>query len=403
MKVLHVNEHLAHKGGVETYLLSLLPMLRERGVEAGFVYDAGDGDLFRPSMRVEGLQQAAFGAEAAARQQMAAVLERERPDVVHLHNFQNVGVVEACLDYGPTVMTTHDYRSVCPANSFFYKRTQEVCGRDCAGPGCFTTTLRKHCVTPRPRYAAYFYHRVKWLARNAGRFAHVIAPSAGARDRLVRARFAAPHVSVLPYFCPVAPAARPRPLPEATTITFMGRIAPNKGHEFFVQALGLLPADVAGVMVGSFNDENERYIRQLAAAHGCERRLTLRKWATRQEVQAILDETSVFVFPSLWPETLGIVGLEALARGVPVVASDLGGVREWLRDRENGVLVQPKSPAQIADAVRFLTETPERLQAFGMRAIETINERFLPAHHADELVRLYHHVAARKSPVGTEA
>ena len=63
-------------------------------------------------------------------------------------------------------------------------------------------------------------------------------------------------------------------------------------------------------------------------------------------------QSNVLVFPSVWAETLGIVGLEALAHGVPVVASDVGGVREWLDDEKTGFLVPPKSPQAIASAIQ---------------------------------------------------
>jgi glycosyltransferase involved in cell wall biosynthesis len=183
-------------------------------------------------------------------------------------------------------------------------------------------------------------------------------------------------------------------VPETPTITFIGRIASNKGHEYFVEALGQLPEAVQGIMVGSFTNESEQAIQALAQRHGCQDRLSLRRWATREEILQILDTTTVFIFPSLWPETLGIVGIEALSRGVPVVASDLGGVREWLRDGENGRLVPPKSAARISEAVLELIDSPHKLIESGKRGIETIHEAFMPAQHTDRLVKIYEDAAS---------
>ena len=391
MKALHINEHLKRKGGVETYMLSLLPLLEEQGVRSTVVYGAGDASEYENSIQVPGIGDVGFRGQAAVRQQMKALLASERPDVIHIHNVQNVGVVQACLDYGVTVMTAHDYRAICPAMTFFYRRTQEVCTRQC-GVGCFSTTLTKHCLTPRPQYAGYFYYRAKWNTKNALRFGKIIAPCSYAQDRLLQAGFDSDQVTVLPYFCPLEPLLYPRSLPKRPTITFMGRIAPNKGHEFFVQALGKLPGEVQGIMVGNFTDTTERTIRQLAQQQGCENRLSLRNWASRDEVLQILDDTTVFIFPSLWPETLGIVGLEALARGVPVVASDIGGVREWLRDGENGILVQPKAPDQISAAVLSLIKDERQLNSFGECGINTIKEKFMPSQHTTELIRNYEQV-----------
>jgi len=388
MKVLHVNEHLAHKGGVETYLFGLLPRLEEREVVPVVAYGDGDPALHEPIRHVPALGTAGFRAEGRARSQMEEVLQDEAPDVVHVHNVQNVGALQASLDYGPTVVTTHDYRWVCPANNFFHERPQAVCERTC-GLGCFATTITKRCVTPRPQYAAYFYRRAKWGIEHAGDFAHVIAPSEGARSKYETSGFEDAAMSILPYFCELEPREAPRPLPETPTITYLGRIASNKGHEYFVEALGQLPDTVHGRMVGGISDDASQTLRRLAEQHGCADQLELHGWASRSEVVDLLDHTSVFVFPSLWPETLGIVGLEALSRGVPVVASDVGGVREWCREDDTGYLVPPKEGAAIANRVEHLLSSEDRLRAFGERGIELIRDRFRPEQHVDQLLHIY--------------
>lgn len=393
MKVVHINEHLLRKGGVETYLLAVLPMLEERGVSTHVVYGGGDPALWSSSTALPGVSRASFTEDATAARQLRAILDAEQPDVVHVHNVQSLGVLRASVDFGRTVMTTHDFRSICPANTFFYQNTQEECGRDGAELGCFKTTLTKHCLSRQPHYGAYFYRRARWAMSNYDRVSRVIAPSGGARDRLLRAGVSAESVDVLPYFCPVEPAERPRALPKRPTITFMGRIARNKGHEYFVEALGLLPQRFQGVMVGSFDPSSEAAVRDLAEEHRCLDRLQLRPWASRGEVRDVLDSTTVFVFPSLWPETLGIVGLEAMARGVPVVGSDIGGVREWLEDGVNGRLVEPKAPQAIRDAVLDLTASEQRLNSAGAAGLRTIRSRFMAHQHVDRLTDIYARVA----------
>lgn len=393
MTVLHVNEHLSHKGGVETYLLALLPRLEDRGVSTAVAYGRGDPSLHTSAHAVATIGQAGFSVQRTARTQMEDVLGTVVPDVIHVHNVQNVGILQACLAYGPTVVTTHDYRWVCPANSFFYENSQSICQRTC-GPGCFPTTLIEHCMSRRPAYGAYYYYRAKWSIARSHRFAQVVVPSEGARNKYVVSGFEQAAMKVLPYFCDLVPRPTPRPLPDRPTITFLGRIAPNKGHEYFVDALGKLPDTVQGVMVGSLSDDDRYRLRERAARGGSADRLVLRGWARRDEVLDLFDHTSVFIFPSLWPETLGIVGIEALSRGVPVVASDVGGVREWCRDGETGYTVPPGDAAAIADRVHHLLSDTGRLRAFGRRGIDLIRTRFLPEHHTDTLLDIYDRACA---------
>ena len=325
LKILHLNEHLALKGGVEIYLLSTLPILSKQGIESIYVYGQGDPSLHSTSFSAPALGKAGFKSQSIARDQVQSILELEKPDLIHIHNVQNIGAVQAALAFAPTLVTTHDYRWICPANTFFYKRTREICHRTCS-PGCFMTTLTKHCLTPRPGYASYFYFRSRWAIKHSEQFVQIISPSFGAQQRYLRSGFPEKKTTVLPYFCSLEPLDEPRPIPARPTITFLGRIAPNKGQEFFIQALGLLPDNVQGVMVGNITEDNLPTLQQMAEQYNCADRLTFSPWVSRKEILKTMDNTSVFVFPSLWEETLGIVGIEALSRGVPVVASEVGGV-----------------------------------------------------------------------------
>jgi glycosyltransferase involved in cell wall biosynthesis len=79
-----------------------------------------------------------------------------------------------------------------------------------------------------------------------------------------------------------------------------------------------------------------------------------------------------------------------MAHGVPVVASDIGGVRQWLRHGINGLLVPPKNVEALAAAIRDLLASPARLMEMGRAGIETIHQSFLIQDHVTRLLRLYH-------------
>ncbi|MFO1092544.1 MAG: glycosyltransferase family 4 protein [Planctomycetaceae bacterium] len=395
MRILHVNDHLASVGGIETYLLSLMPRLERLGHQQMFVFGKGNPSLADRAAQVLELSQGGKRHEDAGRRALSRILADFRPDVVHLHNIYNVGAIDACLNSAPTVVTGHDFRYVCPASSMFYKRTERICTRRC-GPACFGVTLRQKCLTIRPRYAIAYYRRVRWMASNWGRFAGLITPSHAAMERFVQAGFPREQSSVLPYFCPLEPLAAPRPNPEQPTILFLGRITAIKGFRYFVQALGRLPANVRGVMIGDFSDENRRRVKSLSADSGCADRLELRPWAERNVIQATMCAASVVCFPSICPETLGIVGLESLACGVPVVASDVGGVREWLIPEVTGLLSPAKDAAAMADGIRTLLTSPELNQRMGRAGLELIREKFSPERHVAGLMDIYRRATGQK-------
>lgn len=406
VRVLHVNEHLNPKGGVETYLLSLGPHLVAAGIEPGYAYASGDPALASPAFHVAELAKADRRSLARGRDAMNEVLADFQPDIVHLHLIHNIGAIEACLSAAPVVVTAHDHRYVCPASNFYFKRNESRCQRTCS-PACFAVTVRRKCMSLRPGYSTAYYRRVRWMMRNAERFAGVIAPSANAAGRMIAAGFPESRTHVLPYFCRVEPLPEPRPVPESPSILYLGRISENKGWRYFVRALGRLPAHVRGTLVGNVSGDRRRIVEDEATSAGCRDRLDIREWATEEEIVQLLRGTSVLVFPSLWDETLGIVGLEALSQGVPVVASDVGGVREWLHDGETGWLVPPGDAAMLAERIGSLVESPELNRGMGSNGIALIGEKFGDVRHTSRLMGIYEQAVAERarsvSPVGGTA
>lgn len=388
MRILHLNEHLNWTGGVETYLLHLIPALEAHGLEQYYAFARGDSSLLANSFEVPELGHFAKRAEQLGYERVRCILDQIKPDVIHVHRVYNLGALRACLDSCPTVVTCHDYLYLCPAGSFFYRRTKTICQRQ-AGLACFAVTLFKHCLTPKPRYALAYYRRVKTFLQWRERFAKIICPSESVRERLLRVGFPAEKTQTLPYFCPIEPLDEPRPTPPKPTILFVGRIRPIKGYDVFIRALGQL-AGVRGILVGDLNGDTSRRINELAKKWDCASRLEVHPWASRGQIPELFKSATIFVFPSVWPETLGIVGLEAMAHGVPVVASDVGGVRQWLRDGVNGALVPPRDATALADAVRRLLNSPESLQRMSQNAIRTIKEGFLLGQHVENLMSLYY-------------
>ncbi|MDX1546585.1 MAG: glycosyltransferase family 4 protein [Rhodothermales bacterium] len=388
MRVAHLINNVMFVGGLETYVLNLIPELRAAGIEQAVVYRNRDEAVALDAEFIP------FSDDAVP--EAVAALERFGPSLVHVHNIHNLAFLEQLLDRFRMVFTTHTHNLICPANDFYLERPKEICERTCSWR-CLPITLQKKCMSIRPQSGLASYRLARWAIGNRDRIAHLVCPCTDAGRRHRQAGFSADRVSVIPYFCELPPLAQPRALPDRPTILFLGRIRDYKGYEYFLEMLAQLPEAVQGVMVGDFTERTREAVGALAQSLGVADRLDCRPWVERGAIRDLFEETTVCVFPSILPETLGIVGLEALATGVPVVAFDVGGVTEWLIPGETGYLAAPKDTEAAARALGELLFDEDALARMGRNGLDLIREKFSRQRHLDHLLRVYH--ASERTPV----
>jgi glycosyltransferase involved in cell wall biosynthesis len=118
----------------------------------------------------------------------------------------------------------------------------------------------------------------------------------------------------------------------------------------------------------------------------------------RQEVLARLASATAAVLPSRWYENQPVVVLEALASGVPVVATSLGGTPELVDHEVDGLLVPPDDPAALAAALDRLLHDPAAASAMGAAGADKVRRAFSPARHLERLHAVYAEAAESVRP-----
>lgn len=157
----------------------------------------------------------------------------------------------------------------------------------------------------------------------------------------------------------------------------------RKGQEHLIRAAGLLARDgieVHLLIVGAPFKGNESHLTRLhdlAAELGISNRVIFA--GEIQDPATAYAAMDVFVLPSEQPEPFGMVMLEAMAAGVPVVASRLGGPIEVVVDGETGVLFQPGKATELAHALATLKNSPELASKMGKAGRDRLITRFAPA------------------------
>lgn len=136
----------------------------------------------------------------------------------------------------------------------------------------------------------------------------------------------------------------------------VGRIDPFKGIEEAVRSLEHLPDRATLTFAGNWDPRAEADLAELVRELGLESRVTMLGRLPRQEIAELYRSSDVLLFPIRWDEPWGLVPLEAMACGCPVVAVARGGSAEYLRDGQNCLLIPRADPRALAAAVRRLAE-----------------------------------------------
>lgn len=307
------------------------------------------------------------------------------PDVVHVHNFQPLlspSIFAACRAFGvPAVQTLHNYRMVCPGS--LLQRDGRVChdcvGRRVAWPGvvhgCYRGSRLQTAATAGMVLGGHL--RGTWR-RDVARF---IVNTDFAREVMIdggieRERLFVKPNSVSDPGPPVAPAAKPYFL-------CASRLVQEKGIETLLRAWAAAP-DLPRLKLAGDGPLLER----ARAAAAADSRIEVLGMVPREGMDHLIRGALATLVPSLWYEGFPMTIVESLARGVPVVVSDLGGLPTIVRDGRDGVCVPAGDPDALAAACARVCR-PACRQAWAEGAREAYLTRFQPEVNYELLMTCY--------------
>ena len=164
-------------------------------------------------------------------------------------------------------------------------------------------------------------------------------------------------------------------IPEgAVFIGTVARLEAAKGHKYLLEAAKQVlekRKDIYFVMVGKghLQIELEEKTKELGIQSN------VRFLGFRDDMLEILQSIDLFVLPSLW-EGQGVVLMEAMCYKKPVIACEVGGVVDVVKDGENGLLVPPMNPGRLADAILRILDMPEKMKEMGESGYRRISEKF---------------------------
>ena len=370
--ILFVSEYAGYLGGIEQYVVQAARLLRREGYRLELLYakTARDTEDYL----------AAFDSAATGIDQLSP-----EPDAVILHRIWDTDLAEKLLKrFGDRMaLLVHDHDVYCPRRYYYTPFGRTNCARAYSP---FRCGLCGSLVSPRhwqgslPDFLRSRFGEFERRFQLAKRIPHCIVLSDFMRDNLVRNGFDRRHIIVLP---PVVPVSENTTLPSEAhfknsppLIGFVGQLIRGKGADTFLEILLKLTMrgkPFRAVIVGDGPD------RPLLERRLAETGLNVEMPGFVQNPQEWYDRFDMMLLPFRWQEPFGLVGAEAAAHALPVVASDLGGVHAWMLPEKTGLTAPAGDVNAFADALCTLLDNPVLCAQMGLHAREFASNAFSEA------------------------
>lgn len=387
MKLLLLHNSYQQAGGEDKVVAMEAEMLRSAGHEVHLELVSNDS-IAGFAGKVRTLLAAPHDPRRTA--WMNELLDRTGADLVHIHNFFPLltpAVHEAAAGRGvPVVQTLHNYRLICAAATLM--RDGAVCEKCLTGRSaaivhrCYRGSLPGSAAVVAMQARA---ERERTWQRSVTRF---IALTEFARGKFIEGGLPADRLVVKPNAVQAAALGAPEGRRGAL---FVGRLSAEKGAAVLMRAwqqVGDMPLSVVG-------DGPERAALQAIAPANVRFLGTLGAEAVGAEMQS----ARMMIVPSLWYEGFPMTIVEAFAAGLPVIASDIGSLREIVPDGVLGRRFRPGDHAGLATIVNELTVSPDLVAQYGRAARAAYDRHYTPERNLAELEAIYRDaIAANRAP-----
>jgi len=391
IKLLFVHECFGALAGAEGNILATAQGLQGLGHVAGILHgpstrnqEARWEDTF--------LLRYPLGEPADA-EHVREVVDAFQPDVIYVHKMRDLKVLKALFaSEVPMVRMVHDHDLYCMRSYKYNYFTRRICERRaslfCVVP-CGAFVARNPGGRMPLKWVSYVAKRdeLRWNKQ----FDRLVVATRFMKEELLRNGFACDRIEIHP---PVPDAQGPEPLStlsERNLIIYAGQIVRGKGVDLLLEALAQVQTPFECLIFGDGN--HRQYCEQRSRELGLAGRVHFQGHVPRAVIGRYYAECSVSVVSSVWPEPFGAVGLEAMRYGVPVVAFDAGGIKEWLIHGHNGYLVPWRDCTAFGERIDELLHDKSRARRLGENGRKLVSDGYSFSNYIDDLEDLFLRVA----------
>jgi glycosyltransferase involved in cell wall biosynthesis len=382
LRILGVHNYYLRPGGEDTSFAQEMGLMERRGHEVVRFTRRNDELGGRSAIRMAA--DAVWNRESY--RSLRGVVRKNRIDVVHFQNtfpvISPAAIHAAKAEGAATVMSLRNYRLLC-ANSLLMRRGRpcELCvGRKVGWQGIRHRCYKDSRAASAAVVALNTFHRaIGTWTKKVDMF---IALTEFARSKLIEGGLPAPRIAVNGNFLSPDPGSGTG---SGRFFLYVGRLSEEKGIATLLDAwAGLVTEDWKLVIVGSGPEDT-----RVTAAQALDPSIEWLGQRDSPEIMELMGEAVALVFPSRWYEGMPRTIIEAFSRGTPVLAFDLGAMREMIISGRTGFLGEPGDTEQLRLRLRRIIENPEEMTAMRVNCRAEYREKYTEDSSYDRLRAIY--------------
>lgn len=404
MKILLINKFHYLKGGSETYYFGLQELLKAHGhqvINFAMKDDKNlDSDYFEYFVentdfnkikgiknKVSKISQMLYSKDSLRK--IKSLIEKERPDIIHIgliHKQITYSILDAIKEYNiPIVQSVHDLIFICPNYKMLSKnKTCEKCVEhsvfNCIKNKCVNDSLLKSMIAVLEyKYIAHkkFYNQIDMFITESNFYYQLLSKAGFQTEKLLN----------IPNFLPSNLKIEFN-INQGNYFLFFGRFSEEKGLFTLLKAYKKLNTTTKLIVVGGGPLENEaqEYIKENNLNH-C---IDLAGYVYGNKMEELIRNSKAVIVPSEWYENCPYSVIESMAKSRPIIASDIGGLPELIKDRENGLLFEPTNIHSLIEKIDYIDNMSQAdYKQYCINTFYLANELFNVDNYYNKIIDLY--------------
>lgn len=380
MKILVIHNHYLENGGEDEVVSAEVKLLEDHGHKV-VLYEKSNKDIYKlPFLKRLFYFMFDLNFSKTVYDEIKNIIRTEKPDIAHIHNtficITPSAYFALKVENIPIVQTLHNYRFICQKGTFFTKGS--ICEK--CKKGQFIKAVPGRCW--RNSFVLSFFlsrllYSVNYFFKNIDSY---IVLSEFSKGKFIEYGLDRQKIYLKTNFLTREPGGR---IQDHNYVLFIGRLVDYKGVKTLIKAFKINPFFNLKI-IG--DGPLRREVSDLASSYNNV------EWLGRSNRDFVFEairNSSFVVFPSECYENMPFVIMESLAFSKPVLASNLGAIKELVIDGVNGILFEPGNEKDLADKISYmLSRNSERID-MGKMANKIYKERFNREQNYGDLMNIY--------------